>query len=84
MTHGSDRRRYCKPNVQQNYLQATAGGALGTGTLAPSWLAGWAGWLAVGHHVSVAVSVFMRLSMYLWACPCVLLVDLRRTEHLDT
>ena len=73
-----------KANVQQKYLQATAGGALGTGTLAPSWLAGWAGWLAVGHHVSVAVSVFMRLSMYLWACPCVLLVDLRRTEHLDT
>ena len=35
-----------KANVQQKYLQATAGGALGTGTLAPSWLAGWAGWLA--------------------------------------
>ena len=43
-----------KANVQQNYLQATAGGALGTGTLAPSWLAGWAGWLAGWiwcHHV---------------------------------
>ena len=39
----------------------------------------------VCHHVSVAMSVFMfmRLSMCLCACPWVLLVDLRRTQHLD-